>query len=161
MPTRFEDWKNTCPSWHLPSAPTPWAVLTSQPMLMVRIIFSLNQHDYLSVDDSIYLPIQTNAVIQFLLSFEKEGLSSSERQRGTFYKSSLLSNLSWVFTLHMSTGFSFCLSEQGLQFPYSDHELCTPDSSITTRMQPHFHVCTSPANTLPLWEVLHRTTALG
>lgn len=56
-------------------------------------LFSGISIDYSSVDDSIYLPIQTNAVIQFLLSFEKEGLSSSERQRD-FHKSSLLPHLS-------------------------------------------------------------------
>ena len=57
-------------------------------------LFSGISIDYLSVDDSIYLPIQTNAVIQVLsLSFEKEGLSSSERQRD-FHKRSLLLHLS-------------------------------------------------------------------
>ena len=52
------------------------------------------------------------------------GISTGAHYCHTFHESGYTAHVHWLF---------FCRSEQGLQFPYPDHELCTPDSSVTTR----------------------------
>lgn len=121
------------PDTSAPSAPTPWAVLTSQPMLMVRIIFSLESAliTCLWMTPFIY-PSKPMLWFSFYCLLRKKGCPA-QRGRGTFTRAHYcLTFHESVYTAHVHWLF-FCLSEQGLQFPYPDHELCTPDSSITTR----------------------------
>lgn len=121
------------PDTSAPSAPTPWAVLTSQPMLMVRIIFSLESAliTWLWMTPFIY-PSKPMLWFSFYCLLRKKGCPA-QRGRGTFTRAHYcLTFHESVYTAHVHWLF-FCPSEQGLQFPYPDRELCTPDSSITTR----------------------------
>lgn len=162
MPTRFEDWKNTLSilTLLLPLPPPPRAVLTSQPMLMVRIIFSGISIDWLS-DDCISYPSKPMLWFSFYCLLRKKGCPGSERQR-TWLRVNIASPFMRVFTLHMSTGFSLPLREQGLQFyilTMSCAHLTAP--STPQGCSPHFHVQAHLPLTPSHSKVLHRTTALS
>ena len=136
MPTRFEDWKNTLSilTLLLPLPPPHELCLHPNPCWWSGLSFLWNQH-WLLFCGWLHLSTHPNQCYDSVFYHCPLRKKSCPAQRGrgistgahychTFHESGYTAHVHWLF---------FCHSEQGLQFPYPDHELCIPDSSITTR----------------------------
>lgn len=153
--------RTPCPSWHLLPLPPPHEpCLHPNPCWWSGLSFLWNQHWLLVCGwlhlsthpnqccDSVFIVFWERRVVQLR---EAEGLSQELTTASPFMR---------VFTLHMSTGFSFASQSRDS----SSHILTMSCAHLTAHHHkdaasfPCVHI---PANTLPLGKFFYRTTALS